>query len=142
VTIEDIVGAGREGLATAAKRAALAGTDHKVPDLVLIDRAGVAAKSRKSLRWSFHLAPLGPTGAHWPDDPPDVTCKDSTGQHSTDGCPLSVTSRLAVRVPRQLLKPQVTGLQQPDIDRRAPGGLMHGSWRDPGGCWRQGLSPG
>jgi mycobactin lysine-N-oxygenase len=38
-----VVGAGPKGLAIAAKRAALAGTGIEVPDLVLIDRAGVAA---------------------------------------------------------------------------------------------------
>ena len=38
---------------------------------------------------SFHLALLGPTGAHWLDDPPDLTCKDSTGQHAADDPRLS-----------------------------------------------------
>jgi hypothetical protein len=38
---------------------------------------------------SFHLVLLGPTGAHWLDDPPDLSCKDSTGQHSTHGWLLS-----------------------------------------------------
>ena len=38
---------------------------------------------------SFHLPLLGLTGAHWLDDPPDVTCKESTGQHAVDSCPLS-----------------------------------------------------
>ena len=37
-----VVGAGPKGLAIAAKRAALARTGREVPDLVLIDRAGVA----------------------------------------------------------------------------------------------------
>ena len=27
-----------------------------------------------SFRLSFHQPLLGPTGAHWLDDPPDVTC--------------------------------------------------------------------
>ena len=31
---------------------------------------------------SFHQALPGPTGAHWLDDPSDVSCKDSTRQHS------------------------------------------------------------
>ena len=35
-------------------------------------------------RWTFHLGLLGPTGAHWLDGPPDLTCKDSTRQHSVD----------------------------------------------------------
>ena len=38
-----VVGAGPKGLAIAAKRAALATAGMEVPDLVLIDRAGVAA---------------------------------------------------------------------------------------------------
>jgi hypothetical protein len=42
-----------------------------------------------SFRLSFHLALLGPTGAHWLDDPADLTCKDSTRQHAMDGWPLS-----------------------------------------------------
>jgi hypothetical protein len=55
-----------------------------------------------SFRLSFHLAPLGPTGAPWLDDPADLTFKDSTRQHAVDGWPLSCNSRLGVRVPRQL----------------------------------------
>jgi len=42
-----------------------------------------------SFRMSFHLAPLGLTGAHWLDDPSDLSCKDSTGQHATDDPRLS-----------------------------------------------------
>jgi len=34
---------------------------------------------------SFHLALLGPTGAHWLDDPPDLSCKETTRQHTEDG---------------------------------------------------------
>jgi hypothetical protein len=37
-----------------------------------------------SFRLSFHLAPLGLTGAHWLDDPPDVSCQDSTRQYPVD----------------------------------------------------------
>jgi hypothetical protein len=37
-----------------------------------------------SFRLSFHLPPLGPTGAHWLDNPPDPTCKDSTQQRTVD----------------------------------------------------------
>jgi hypothetical protein len=33
---------------------------------------------------SFHLPLLGPTGAHWLGDPPDLSCRDSTRQHSVD----------------------------------------------------------
>jgi hypothetical protein len=34
---------------------------------------------------SFHQLLLGPIGAHWLDDPSDLTCKESTGQHAVDG---------------------------------------------------------
>ena|SRR5215207_2914325 len=53
---------------------------------------------------SFHQGLLGPTGAHWRDDPSDLTCRDSTQQYSTDGCPLSCKQRrIPVGVRRQLL---------------------------------------
>jgi hypothetical protein len=55
-----------------------------------------------SFCWSFHSALLDPTGAHWLDDPSDLSCKDSTRQHTLDGPLLSCNSRLGVRVPRQL----------------------------------------
>jgi hypothetical protein len=42
-----------------------------------------------SFRLSFHLALLGLTGAYWLDDPPDLTCQNSTRQHPPDGCCLS-----------------------------------------------------
>jgi hypothetical protein len=57
---------------------------------------------------SFHLALLGPTGAHWLDDPPDRSCKDSTRQHLLDGSRLSVNSRFWVRVRRRLEKAGAT----------------------------------
>jgi hypothetical protein len=41
---------------------------------------------------SFNLAVPGPTGAYWLDGPPDVTCKDSTGQHAMDDPLLSCNS--------------------------------------------------
>jgi hypothetical protein len=69
---------------------------------------------------SFHQALPGPTGAHWLDDPSDVSCKDRTRQHPVDDPLLSCNSRLGVRVPRQLPKPQVTGY----IARRATGLLF------------------
>ena len=37
-----------------------------------------------SFRLSFHQALLGPSGAHWLDDPPDPSCKDSTQPHAVD----------------------------------------------------------
>jgi hypothetical protein len=37
-----------------------------------------------SFSLSFHQPVPGPTGAHWLDDLPDLTCKDSTRQHALD----------------------------------------------------------
>jgi hypothetical protein len=37
-----------------------------------------------SFQLSFHLAPLGPSGAYWLDDALDLSCQDSTRQHSLD----------------------------------------------------------
>ena len=51
-----------------------------------------------SFHLSFHLGLLQPTGAHWLDDPPDLTCKDSTRQHSVDDSRLSC-NRLLGRIP-------------------------------------------
>jgi hypothetical protein len=34
---------------------------------------------------SFHQAALDPTGVHWLDDPPDLSCKGSTRHHAKDG---------------------------------------------------------
>jgi hypothetical protein len=42
-----------------------------------------------SFPMSFHQAPLGPTGAHWLDDAPDLSCKESTRQYAVDGPLLS-----------------------------------------------------
>jgi hypothetical protein len=55
-----------------------------------------------SFRVSFHPALLGPTGAYWLDDPSDLSCKDSTGQHAVDDLLLSCKQQVGVRVPRQL----------------------------------------
>jgi hypothetical protein len=38
---------------------------------------------------SFHQALLSLSGAHWLDDPSDLTCKETTREHSADGWPLS-----------------------------------------------------
>ena len=48
---------------------------------------------------SFHQALPGPTGAHWLDNPSDVSCKDSTRQHPVDGPLLSCKQQVGVRVP-------------------------------------------
>ena len=42
-----------------------------------------------SFRLSFHQALIAITKAHWLDDPPDVTCKDSIRQYAMGGWPLS-----------------------------------------------------
>jgi hypothetical protein len=38
----------------------------------------------RSFWLSFHQALFRLTGAHWLDDPPDLSCKDSTRQHPVD----------------------------------------------------------
>src|SRR5215216_5724460 len=65
---------------------------------------------RMSFRLSFHQAPLGPSGAHWLDDPSDLTCKDSTQHHPVDDPLLSCKQGLtAVCRCRRLLRPADTG---------------------------------
>jgi len=59
--------------------------DH-AEDLGLVESGGATGMS---FFLSFHLGLLGPTGAHWLDDPSDLTCKDSTGQHAVDDPRLS-----------------------------------------------------
>jgi hypothetical protein len=44
---------------------------------------------------SFHLPLLGPTGAHWLDNPPDLTCKERTGQYPLDDPLLSCKQQVA-----------------------------------------------
>ena len=46
---------------------------------------------------SFDLALLGPTGAHWMDDPSNVSCKDRTRQYAVDDPLLFCNSRSAWR---------------------------------------------
>jgi PPOX class probable F420-dependent enzyme len=52
------------------------------------DGGDVPQGRRRSFRWSFHQPLLGETGAYWLDDPPDVSCKESTRQYAVDGSPL------------------------------------------------------
>jgi hypothetical protein len=59
--------------------------DH-ADDVDLVEWGGAAGMS---FFLSFHLALLGLSEAYWLDDAPDLSCKDSTRQHPTDGCPLS-----------------------------------------------------
>ena len=44
---------------------------------------------------SFHLPLLDRIGAHWLDDPPDVSCKDSIRRHAVDDPLLSCNPLLA-----------------------------------------------
>jgi len=44
---------------------------------------------------SFHQALLSPSGAHWLDDPSDLTCKETTRQHAVDDPLLSCNPLLA-----------------------------------------------
>ena len=62
-----------------------------------------------SFRLSFHQALLGPTGGHWLDDPPDVSCQDSTQHYPVDGPLLSC-------------KQQVGGSSPPPAQRHDPPG--------------------
>ena len=47
----------------------------------------------RAVSQSFHPAPLAPTEAHWLDDPPDPSSKDTTGQHAMDDALLSCKQR-------------------------------------------------
>jgi hypothetical protein len=47
-----------------------------------------------SRRLSFHLPLLGPTGADWLDDPPDMSCKDSTCRYAVDD-PLPMSGQVS-----------------------------------------------
>jgi hypothetical protein len=42
-----------------------------------------------SFRLSFHQAILDLSGAHWPDDPPDLSCQYGTRQYALDDARLS-----------------------------------------------------
>jgi hypothetical protein len=42
-------------------------------------------RSRLSFCWSFHQGLLGPTGGYRLDDPPDLSCKETTREHVVDG---------------------------------------------------------
>jgi hypothetical protein len=57
---------------------------------------------------SFHQALLGPTGAHWLDDPSDMSCKERTRQHAVDGWPLSCKQQVGgSSPPGQLQESQI-----------------------------------
>jgi hypothetical protein len=58
-------------------------------------------------RWSFRQALLGLTAAYWLDDLPDLSCKDSTRQHTVDGPRLSCKQQVPGSSPRRLPKPVV-----------------------------------
>jgi hypothetical protein len=51
-----------------------------------------------SFRLSFHLALLGLSGPQWLDNPPDLSCQDSTRQHAVDDSRLSCKQQSGVRV--------------------------------------------
>jgi hypothetical protein len=52
-----------------------------------------------SFSLSFRPALLGPTGAHWLDDPSDLTSKESMRQHALDDPLLSTDLAVEGRVP-------------------------------------------
>src|SRR5215207_9235592 len=77
-----------------------------------------------SFRLSFHRGLLSPTGAHWLDDPPDVSCKENTRQYPVDGPLLSC-------------KQQVGGSSPPaSSQNRSSEAISVAS----GGCWAKGMS--
>jgi hypothetical protein len=55
---------------------------------------GAEARSAMSFCLSFHQALLGPSGAGWLDDRPDLRCQDCTRQHAVDGWLLSCMAAL------------------------------------------------
>jgi hypothetical protein len=52
-----------------------------------------------SFRLSFHQPLLGPTGAHWLDEPPDLSCMETTRQHAVDDPLLSCKQMLLGTAP-------------------------------------------
>jgi hypothetical protein len=66
--------------------------------MITRNRGYVRRARRRSFQLSFHQVLLGPTGAHWLDDPPDLSCKASTRQHTVDDPRLSC-NRLLGRIP-------------------------------------------
>ena len=48
---------------------------------------------------SFHLPLVDLMEAHWLDDPPDLSCKDSTRQHAVDDPLLSCKQQAGGSVP-------------------------------------------
>src|SRR5829696_3687589 len=65
-------------------------------------------EGQMSFSVSFHQALLSPTGAHWLDDPSDLTCKENTPQHAVDDPLLSCKQQqVGVRVPARLPNLQV-----------------------------------
>jgi len=53
---------------------------------------------------SFHLPLLSLTGAHWLDDPPELSSRDSTHQYAVDDPLLSCNPLLATWGPRQSVR--------------------------------------
>ena len=47
-----------------------------------------------SFRLSFHQPLLSPTGAHWLDDPPELSSRDSTHQYAVDDPLLSCNQQV------------------------------------------------
>jgi hypothetical protein len=63
------------------------------------DTARIITEPR-AVSQSFHQPLLRPTGAHLPDDPSDVSCKESTRQYCVDGPLLSCNLLLVAWGPR------------------------------------------
>src|SRR4029450_12771506 len=73
-----------------------------------------------SFRLSFHQGLLAPTGAHWLDNASDLSCKDSTRQHSVDDPLLSCKQAHPPDRPaaENAIQPEVLPQQQVDQHRQ------------------------
>jgi hypothetical protein len=106
--------------------------------------AGVTCRSFRwtcrSFRWSFHQPPLGTTAAHLLDDPPNLSSKDSTRQHTVDDPRLSCKQQVGGSSPpassqsRSLQACSITGHPEACRDRRP---VRTGSSKDDGKRWTE-----
>jgi transposase len=55
-----------------------------LPDGYMQNFRQAAWLGRLVILLSSHLTPLGPSGVHWLDDSPDLSCKDNTRQYALD----------------------------------------------------------
>src|SRR5215211_7083782 len=99
-------GAGVTSLTPARRRRGAGWVVDHAEDLGLIEPGGATGMS---FFLSFHLALLGPTGAHWLDGPPDLSDKDSTRQRAADDPLLSCKQQVGGSSPPPALKTAAVG---------------------------------